>query len=445
MKRKRRLGLTIAVAVPLLLLLLVVAVRVGFAWYLHSDSFRERMNSEVSAALDAEGEFMPLHISGASVYSDGFAARGRAGAFFSTLRADQVRAELNWRGLLRRAWQIDELSAQRLEVQFATTPPAAAVLPAPGPITRAVPARRRTGWKLDLRKAQVADSRWSWGSDAATAGSINGAALTLTPAGEDSWLISGTGGKLTQSGWPELTIDSAQLRYTRSALFVTESALRNGGARLAVTGEVRFNDAADLQVQLTNVPVAPLLPADWRLRLHGEVSGLTKIHAPLANAALMRMGGTLRLTSGHVEALPVLNQIALFTRTERFRRVVLTDASVEFTRDAQTLTGRNLVLESEGLLRIEGQFAIANEQIDGTFAVGVTAASLQWLPGAQARVFTVARDGYLWTTMRVSGPVAQPTEDLSPRLVQAAAGELLQAPEAIARDAVNTILDLLRR
>jgi hypothetical protein len=198
-------------------------------------------------------------------------------------------------------------------------------------------------------------------------------------------------------------------------------------------------------VQLTHVPLEPLLPIDWRVRLHGSVSGLTKIHAPLADPALLRVEGSLRLTNGHVEALPVLNQIALFTRTERFRRLVLTKASLDFTRDAQLLTATNVLLESEGLLRIEGQFTVVQEQINGTFAVGVTAASLQWLPGAQARVFTVARDGYLWTPMQVSGPVSRPGEDLTPRLVQAAAGELLETPESMAREAVKLLRGLIPR
>ncbi|CAN5700478.1 hypothetical protein BH20VER1_BH20VER1_11720 [soil metagenome] len=444
MRRNRRLVLWIVATVLLLGVLGAIAVRVGFGWYLGSEAFRKRMNAEVSRALEADGEFLPLQITGSSVYSVGFEARGRAGAFFTTLRAQQVRAELDWRGVFRRVWRIEELTAQRLEVEFATREVQPEAPRRAEPVVRRVARSKRSSFKLDLREARVADSRWRWGSDAATAGSITGSALRIAPDGE-AWLIHGTGGKLAQSGWPELAIEDAQLRYTRDTLFITGSNLRHHEARLAVSGEVRFDEAADLQVQLTDVPLEPLLPVDWRVRLHGNVSGLTRIHAPLAEVALMRTEGSLRLTNGHVEALPVLNEIALFMRTERFRRVVLTKASLDFVRDQQVLTATNVVLESEGLLRIEGQFTVAQEVIDGTFAVGVTAASLQWLPGAQARVFTVARDGYLWTSMRVAGPVSRPSEDLSPRLVQAVAGELLETPESMAREAVKLLRGLIPR
>ena len=55
----------------------------------------------------------------------------------------------------------------------------------------------------------------------------------------------------------------------------------------------------------------------------------------------------------------------------------------------------------------------------------MTAASLQWLPGAQARVFTVAHDGCYWTPVHLIGPIGHPHEDLAKRLIAAAAGELL--------------------
>lgn len=441
MKRNRRLLLWTAPAAVALLVLIAIALRVGFGWYLNSDSFRRKISAEVSAVLKADGEFLPLQISGAAVYSDGFAARGNGGAFFSTLRADQVRAEFNWRGVLRRAWQIDELTAQRLEVEFANTSPS--TRHATGPSVPNESSRAaQAGWKLDLRKAHVEQSRWRWGTEGVNAGGVSGAALDLKPSG-DSWIIAALGGKLQQSGWPDLALESAELRYTHAALFVNQSVLRNGNARIAVSGEVQFGNAAELQTELENVPVDPLLPVDWRLKLHGNVSGLAEIHAPLSDPGAMRVEGSLRLVDGHVEALPVLNQIALFTRTERFRKVVLTKASLDFIRDSRSLSAKKVFLESEGLLRIEGQFTIVRDQIDGLFAVGVTASSLQWLPGAQSRVFTVARDGYLWTPMKLSGPVAHPTEDLSSRLATAAAGEFLETPEAVARDAVKTIFDLL--
>jgi hypothetical protein len=84
-----------------------------------------------------------------------------------------------------------------------------------------------------------------------------------------------------------------------------------------------------------------------------------------------------------------------------------------------------------------------NDQIDGVFQIGVTAASLQWLPGSQARVFTIAHDGYFWTPLRLTGPAAHPKEDLTARLMAAAAGEILQNSEDAVLDTAKSLLDLL--
>jgi hypothetical protein len=104
---------------------------------------------------------------------------------------------------------------------------------------------------------------------------------------------------------------------------------------------------------------------------------------------------------------------------------------------------QNIVLESEGLLRLEGNCRIAQGRLDGRFQLGVTAASLQWLPGSQARVFTVAHDGYFWTPVHVTGSVAHPHEDLTRRLLAAAAGELLDKNGQQLLDTAKSLLDLI--
>ncbi|MDQ2924693.1 MAG: AsmA-like C-terminal region-containing protein [Acidobacteriota bacterium] len=424
------------------LVLLAVALRFAFSWYLRSDAFQRKISAAVGHALKANGAFLPLHYADGTFYSDGFKAEGGASAFFSELRADQIRALFNWGGMLQRRWQIDELTVQQLDVQFVEHP-----ITASPPSSEAMEQGRSetpslsSAWRLDLRAARVAQSSWRWGRGTSSAGEVTGSSFTLTPSG-DSWLIDAKGGRVSQTGWPALEIDSARLRYNSSTLFITETALRGGTGRITVDGEVNFRDAADLQAQLVDVPADPLLPSDWRARLSGKLAGRAKIHASLTPGT-MRVEGNLLLSEGQVEALPLLDQIATFTHTERFRRMSLSKASLSFIRDGSLLTARDVVVESEGLLRAEGSFTVRDGQIDGLFQIGVTSASLQWLPGSQARVFTVARDGYFWTTLHLTGPVAHPKEDLTPRLLAAAAGELMQNSQDAVLDTAKSLLDLI--
>ena len=440
MTRTPRLALFSGAAILAGLVLLAIALRVGFGWYLNTEAFRRKLGGLVGDVLRAQSVFQTVRVQSSDVYSESLSASSDGAAFFSRLRADQIHADFNWRGLLHHAWQIDELTIERLDLTFAPHEPSADVIS----IAKRGERAPRSDWKLDLRNAVVQQSRWHWGFMPESGGSVIDSALRITPEGT-SWNIAVNGGRLQQTGWPELEIESAQLHYHRGVLFVTESVLRNAEARVSVTGEMRFDeDAAELQATLSNVPLDPLLPPDWRLRLRGDVSGIAKIHAPLSDIRALKVDGTLTLVRGQLEAVPILNEIATFTHTERFRRLVLTKGSLDFNRDADGFSARNVVLESEGLLRLEGTFTVTGDRISGTFQLGLTPSSLQWLPGSQERVFTVARDGYLWTPIQISGPLAHPAEDLTPRLLAAGLGEILDDPAGAAQKAAESLLDLLK-
>ena len=83
----------------------------------------------------------------------------------------------------------------------------------------------------------------------------------------------------------------------------------------------------------------------------------------------------------------MLDQIATFTATQQFRRLVLKRAEGDFQQDGKRLQVSKFVLESEGLIRVEGAFTVENSMIDGAFQVGVTPASLQWMPGSRRESF----------------------------------------------------------
>jgi hypothetical protein len=99
---------------------------------------------------------------------------------------------------------------------------------------------------------------------------------------------------------------------------------------------------------------------------------------------------------------------------------------------------------------MKGAFTVKEGSIDGAFDVGVTPTSLRWLPGSRTQVFTDSHDGYLWTKMKVTGPLANPAEDLTPRLIAAAegtviegAGEAIKTGTTIFRETTEGVLDLL--
>ena len=403
-------------------ILAFLALNIWFNGFIKSDRFRQIISRAALGALQAEGDFQPFHYAGTTVYTDGFQADGVGTAFFDELRGDQMRAEFNLHGLLKHTWQIDDLELQRLRITVASgrereqRPSAPPETPSNG------------GWgflpnRVDLRQAVIADTDFDWKSGSDRPGAVNGMKLTITPEDSSdsaepgssrSWNILAEGGSLSEAGFPDLDISSAKLRYRKPSLFVLDSELRcKDTGTLAVSGEVNFEQSMDLTIHLNGVPAQPLLSVDWRKRLEGNLYGDIHVRSPMPMTGAPDLEGSISLAQGRLEALPVLDQIATFTRSQQFRTLDLSTASGDFKRTATRLEVTHFILESKGLIRVEGAFTVENSLMDGTFDVGVTPGSLQWLPGSQGKVFTVSREGYLWTPMRLTGPVGSPTEDLT--------------------------------
>jgi len=444
-------------ALLVLLLAGLMTARVLFARYLHSEVFRRSLDEGAANALHASrADFSPLEFDGALVYAETFRAVREDGGGFSSIDADQLRGAFDWHGLLHHTVQIDEMAIQRVNIEApalggvtgGTSPESLPGLPeTPAPV-----ASEHAGWKMDLRKAVINEANWHWSDD--PPGGITGTALTLTPAGRDAWVIDAQGGTVQQAGWPALDLDTASMRWQSPTLYINSCSLRNGSSRLSVTGSVETRESVNLQVKLDGVDVQPLLTPDWRARLTGNLTGEANVQAPLGMAGnagrAVTVSGSASLVDGELTALPILDLIGTFTQTQRFRRLDLTRASADFTRTPERLEVRNLVVESEGLIRVEGAYTVENGQIDGAFQVGVTPATLQWIPGAQDEIFTDSRGGYLWTAMKLTGPAAHPDDDLTPRLVAATGKGVIQGVEGTvqkaagsAQKAAGSVLDFL--
>ena len=405
--------------------------------YLHSERFRAFLAHKAGGTLRAEAEVAPLHFEASNLYADSFAARGTTAAKFSTLELDGLRAELRWRRFFEHVWQVDQLDVQRLRVDLAG--PRLDEPAAPKAVQDKVASANRSGWlpdRVEVGTATIRETQLTWDG-----GALRGTALQLKPL-DGGWQIEGAGGTIEHDRLPPLAVQRLDLGYRAPSLFVKSAEFREGeNGSVTADGEINFDERLDLHAVLRNVTLTPWLAGDWRARLHGDASGEINVRAALPLRGDPEIGGKLSLANGQLEALPVLNEIAAFTKTQQFRKLALSRATCDFTQLGPKLAVRNFVAESEGLIRIEGAFVIENSTIDGAFQVGVTPASLQWLPGSQSRVFTESRGGYLWAPMRLAGPLNSPTEDLSPRLLAAAGNEVIEQVGGAVKDATKTMKD----
>ena len=440
------------------LFLLAAGARWWLGHFLHGEDFRQFLTRKTSAALQAEAHFEPLHWESSEVYTAGLTVRGSPTGPLSSLDADQVRAAFDLSALWRRAWRVDTLDVERIKAELGSNSgrkngspqPRPDQIPAPGadrlPFASLLPNR------MEIGEVRVADFSLKWGDGQSSAGQVDDVRLSARMLGNvKTWEVDGQGGMLSQTGLPRIALDEFALKSTEEALFLTRARGRpKPGGKLECSGKQALtgDKALDLVFDLEGVPVDPLLPPDWRGRLRGKTSGRIRLTGSPDDAQSWRSSGHLDLHEGQLEALPVLDQLAVFSASARYRHATVQKGGADFTWSPETLQVRSLVIESEGLLRVEGDFTVRARQIDGYFRVGVAISSVRWVNEVGAAVFDLPqRDGYAWTTMRVTGPVDHPREDLTGRLATSAEKAIInQAKQGsdVVLDTAGSLLDLLK-
>jgi hypothetical protein len=113
-------------------------------------------------------------------------------------------------------------------------------------------------------------------------------------------------------------------------------------------------------------------------------------------------------------------------RTVQFRNLVCDTASCQYRKEGDRINLTGIKIRSRSLLGVEGTLDITGEQLDGHLMVGVSRETLSGIPGAETKVFTIERDGLVWTPVRITGTFDKINEDLTDRLVDAAGARILE-------------------
>ena len=397
----------LAIAVFVLSILLIPG---GYIWlknYLRSEGFRSMVNQKVSQVLEVEAAFDEFQWDGMEVTAPTFTAEGPD--LIQRIEADELKAEVRFGPLLGKRVETDSLQLSRLHVEVDVA---------------------RDGPQFEENRRQVVKFENALIDE--LSGTVNMGETALRWSGIRGQLRPGQGrgsyeGALTRGQlltpltlFPRLDLEQADLRYTEYG----ELILKSGSWKVFSSGQLETGGFLDFRVgdfdfegKLKDVQCDEVVPEDWAKRITGELRSDFTVSGKIGKIPLIT--GELQLSNGHLTALPVLDRIASYTSTERFRRLSLRNANLEFMHKGDRLELTNIDIVSEGLLRIEGSLTIDGGQLDGDLRLGLTPSTLSRIPGAAHRVFEPGTDGLHWTPVKISGTTDSPQEDLSDRLIAA--------------------------
>ena len=160
------------------------------------------------------------------------------------------------------------------------------------------------------------------------------------------------------------------------------------------------------------------MPGGWKGHVTGDATGKVRWKGKNQKLETSQIDAALRVEGGHISELPFLEKLATLTNEKELARLTLDDCSLELHWQYPNAEIRNLAVEDKGKFRTEGTITIDNRSLGGKIELGVARRLLDWLPNP-GEVFSREHDGYLWTTVHLSGTIDKPEQDLSPRIIEA--------------------------
>lgn len=435
----------------------VVSPSLLTAWVraqLKTDAFRARMETLFGDKLEAQVTLAPLRWTGDEVSSAEASLRLANGW---RAEVDGMRLGLDWAAFRRKTWRVIGAGADGVEVFFdpahVRTPESGSTADEArhsGASSASMPSWLRA-WLPE--KTEVDGARVERFALTHPAGwQVAGTAVKASPwlQGDGSLQMQAEGGIITtplrlpaRADAVKLRLDAASLRLGPQEIHLREARLHWLDSPVTTRGKLSTGDQSwSLAADFERVPLSEVLDADWRLRLTGQLEGDVEISGRPGSEP--RLQGRVRLKEGSLTALPVLDRLAVYTGVERFKRLTLDVAETELDATQGVLVFEKIVLQSLGLMRLEGHLTVRGEELDGSFMLGVTPETLRWMPGTQKHVFTESNPngpaGMVWTTLRVTGTRSAPREDLTARILAGAGRAVLEAPGQVATQAGELLL-----
>lgn len=421
----------------ILLLLLVIGLILGYQAvrsYLKSDDFRVRLGDQAGETLGGEALFQPFIWDGWAVRTErlNFKSEGPLQGF----EVADINASVDIGSVWDGVYRVENVTIRKVDLDGDFR-------------ERESVADQKTAQKAVPVTSESLKPFWeSWlptevEVTGLTVGSLSGTVLT----DDGEWLIDGASVEVSPGsikGNYEATLRDAEvtspiellknlkLREARARYTGDHFHLLSSTGRAFERGHLTLNGEYDLTESdweflgdLTGVRLDEMLPEDWKQRLIGDLKVDFKAYGK--KEADPVLSGSLEIDRGTLTALPFLDNIAAYTNTERFRRLALSEATLDFEKQGKRLELKNIKLASEGLVRLEGDLILEGDVIrSGRFQLGITPGTLIYLPGAETKVFQRGKMGLLWAPLNIGGTLDFPTEDLSDRLIEAAGERMFE-------------------
>jgi hypothetical protein len=388
--------------------------------YIESDAFRAEMEKETAKGLHfPSGHYEPIKRTATwTAETAGFQAKDG----WKALRAVDARgitAKFNPWGVFNRLWYLEDVHIGGGEVEIQVYEPKPEPSP-PKPWYGKYLLPQRV--YLNHVESEPVDVTWYFRGKRA---GIFGTRLLITPHDRD-FEYQAHEGWLRTKPFPEMHVKHIHMLITKQLLTLYHmdldpKSMVPGGIHAEGNAHTGPKDrSVDFRFSLERVPIEDWVPDDWRIHVGGLAT--SKIHWTGKDTKLENSAGEAewRIDDGRIQGLPVLQKIAALVNDKSLERIKLDACQFDVEWHYPSIELSGLAIEEKGKFRAEGEVIVRRESLGGTVDLGIAPALLEFLTAPVVKeVFPREKNGYLWTTVHLSGTIEEPQLDLSPRIMEA--------------------------
>ncbi|MGF1657117.1 MAG: hypothetical protein ACFCU3_09085 [Verrucomicrobiales bacterium] len=401
--------------------MLAIAGTAWWGWqraldYLHGEELTVLVGNNLQRTMKWDAELMPFSWEGSEAQSSGATAKGLDGAWLQSLKADLISTKFNMSSLWEGAWHLEHVTIEKATLRLG---------PGSGQGSRELEpvdqADREPAWyaqylpsRSQLDKVHLEETQLQWDG-----GQWTGAEVLVKPRG-DRWQVDAQGGLLStdEEVIPSVTVQKLIALAGSEGVTIEEAAvLPAGGGQINASGQVKAGGVVEVDLRIRELPVKPFLTEAQGQQINGKLQADVEVVRE-ANQAWSSQGRSQMLQAS-LTGVPALDRVANILGMPEYRDLRFQTVSMNYKWQPGRTAIDQLVVEAEGLLKVEGAFVLVGNDIEGIFEVGVPPRALRRLPGAASQVFQRDEGGYRWARVEIKGPLANPQQDLVSRLIAA--------------------------
>lgn len=416
-RRQRRRIVQIVMGV-VLVLLLAGGVLSMFAYY-NSRGFVDEMRDRIQTLSGADVEFKQFRVTPVSAGASAMSLSWPDGNPLRELKLQHVSGDLRMTSFFGRGWSGEEVLAKTGKLRFGAVDPGGALRAHEAPASGS----QFPFAFLRYRCEKLALMFGAGGRPPLQVNDVEASYYILPTSGQLRLL----GGEIVVQGWPKLQLERGLIEYRDGQVEVTKLRLGGGlsaGAFAEIEGIVDpvSGDSAYLDVRLEQFPLQLLAGEPLGRLLSLDINSdatLSFVPGRFDSYELVVPFAASPGTEGAyltgLSCLEVLRNEFPDENIGSRDRSYSTESVGLLRRTADGLAVEQLRLEQKNMMAVRGEIRVGGDnKLTGELDVGVAERlALGHRSPMFRKVFSRVSEGYWWATVRLSGTVQRPQDDLA--------------------------------